>query len=80
MIENILIISVVICLVLLIVQFNQINKYREEKREIIKRIQNVLDGNQNEDQCYEETELSEISYMLRCLQTSVFLWLRKCIE
>lgn len=73
MIENILIISVVICLVLLIVQFNQINKYREEKREIIKRIQNVLDGNQNEDQCYEETELSEISYMLRCLQTSVFI-------
>ena len=56
-----------------IVQFNQINKYREEKREIIKRIQNVLDGNQNEDQCYEETELSEISYMLRCLQTSVFI-------
>ena len=58
MIVNILIISVVICLVLRIVQFNQINKYREEKREIIKRIQNVLDGNQNEDQCYEETELS----------------------
>lgn len=73
MIENILIILVVICLVLLIVQFNQNNKYREEKREIIKKIQNVLDGNQNAEQCYEETELSEISYMLRCLQTSVFI-------
>lgn len=53
---------------------------QNEKKEIISKIQNILDGKQNEYQCYEETELSEISYLLKCLEEGVLSKQEKALK
>ncbi len=73
-------IMTIVCIVLLIILWKQNYNTKKEKKEVISKIQNILEGKQNEYQCYEETELSEISYMLKSLEASVLSKQEKALK
>lgn len=78
--NDIIIIMVMVLLFFLFMLCKQNYNVQNEKKEIISKIQNILDGKQNEYQCYEETELSEISYLLKCLEEGVLSKQEKALK
>ena len=78
--NDIIIIMVMVLLFFMFMLCKQNYNVQNEKKEIISKIQNILDGKQNEYQCYEETELSEISYLLKCLEEGVLSKQEKALK
>lgn len=78
--NDIITIMVMVLLFFMFMLCKQNYDVQNEKKEIISKIQNILDGKQNEYQCYEETELSEISYLLKCLEEGVLSKQEKALK